>query len=74
MKASVRIQSAVKGITDYLECFVPENVPIELIGFCITHMDTVNWGKNELTECIKTGLGIKKVIFSCTEKKGFALI
>ena len=74
VKADVRIESVAKVIREYLECFLPEDFPIELIGFCITHMDTVIWVKEELNHYLKSDLGVEKVIFSFPEKGRRALI
>ena len=74
VKADVRIESVAKVLREYMECFIPEDFPTELIGFCITHMDNVTWGENELIHYLKSDLGIEKVIFSFREKGGYALV
>ena len=74
VKADVRIESVTKGLREYMECFLPEDFPIELIGFCITHMDTVTWVEDELIHYLKSDLGIEKVICSFPEKKSRTLI
>ena len=74
VKADVRIESVAKGLREYMECFLPEDFPLELIGFCITHMDTVIWEEDELIHYLKSDLGIKKVICSFPEKKRRTLI
>ena len=74
VKADVRIESVAKVLREYMECFIPEEFPIELIGFCITHMDTVTWGEDELIHYLNSDLGIEKVIFSFPQKGGSALI
>ena len=74
VKADVRIESVAKVFREYMECFVPEDFPLELIGFCITHMDTVTWGEDELIHCLKSDLGIEKVICSFPEKESRTLI
>ena len=74
VKADVRIESVAKGLREYMECFLPEDFPLELIGFCITHMDTVIWVEDELIHYLKSDLGIKKVICSFPEKKSRTLI
>ena len=74
VKADVRIESVTKGLREYMECFLPEDFPIELIGFCITHMDTVIWVEDELIHYLKSDLGIEKVICSFPEKKSRTLI
>ena len=74
VKADVRIESVTKGLREYMECFLPEDFPIELIGFCVTHMDTVTWVEDELMHYLKSDLGIEKVICSFPEKKIRTLI
>ena len=74
VKADVRIESVTKGLREYMECFLPEDFPIELIGFCITHMDTVIWVEDELIHYLKSDLGIEKVICSFPEKKSRTVI
>ena len=74
VKADVRIESVAKGLREYMECFIPEDFPVELIGFCITHMDTVTWGEHELLHYLKFDLGIEKVIFSFPEKGASTLV
>ena len=74
IKADVRIESFAKGLREYIECFLPEDFPLELIGFCITHMDTVIWEEDELIHYLKSDLGIEKVICSFPEKKSRTLI
>ena len=74
VKADVRIESVAKGLREYMECFIPEDFPIKLIGFCITHMDTVTWGEDELIRYLKFDLGIEKVIFSSHGKGSSTLV
>ena len=57
-----------------MECFLPEDFPIELTGFCVTHMDTVTWVEDELMHYLKSDLGIEKVICGFPEKKIRTLI
>ena len=74
VKAHVRMESVAKGFREYMEYFLPEDFPLELIGFCITHMDTVIWVENELIHYLKSDLGIENVICSFPEKKSRTLI
>lgn len=74
VKADVRIESVIKGITEFMECFDPEEFPIKLIRFCIKHMDTVSWNKDELTKCLKNDFGIEKTVFSYSKKENDELI
>ena len=73
VKADVRIESVAKVLSEYMECFLPEDFPPDLIGFCITHMDKVTWGEDELIQCLKLDLGIEKAIFSSPEKESETL-
>ena len=73
VKADVRIESVAKVLTEYMECFLPEDFSPDLIGFCITHMDKVTWGEDELIQCLKLNLGIEKAIFSSLEKDSMTL-
>ena len=72
VKADIRIEPVVKYFRKYMECFLPENFPKKLIGFCITHMDKVSWGENEMS-VLKNESGIENVILSCPEKKSTTL-
>ena len=74
VKADIRIESVVKNLREYLERFLPEDFPIELIGFCITHMDTVTWTEDEVTHGLKSKLGIEKVICSFPKKESRTII
>ena len=64
VKADVRMETVSKNVREYMERFLPEDLPIDLVGVCITHMDTVEWGRNELSKVLKKNFGIDSLIFS----------
>ena len=72
-KANVRIDNVLEMIKNYLEGFLTEDFPCELIGVCITHMDTVIWGKEEFARTVKKELGISRVAFSGANDSGALL-
>lgn len=74
VKACTRMESVLKCITEYMQCFDAESFPMELIRFCITHMDTVTWVADELEQHLKSNLDIGNAIFSCPRKKSQELI
>lgn len=74
VKASVRIDTVVATVREYMERFVLLELPMELIRFCITHMDTVDWEEDKLTQLLKNSLGNKKTIFSSPRKESLTLV
>ena len=62
-KADLRRDNTISRVREYAESFIPENLPEELIGVCITHMDTVNWTKLDLMPILHE-LGVSTAIFS----------
>ena len=69
-KADTRIDNVIEKITGYLERFLPEDFPLELLGVCVTHMDQVNWQKSEFVKIAKAELGIDTVVFSSFDTSG----
>ena len=68
VKASVRIDTVVTALRGYIERFAQLDFPMELIRFCITHMDTVEWEADELIQLLKSGLGIEKKISAALKR------
>ena len=62
-KADLRRDNTISRVREYAESFIPESLPEELIGVCITHMDTVNWTKSDLMPNLQE-LGISTAIFA----------
>lgn len=73
VKADVHTESVTKVLSEYMERFLPEHFPPDLVGCCITHMEKVTWGEDELIHCLKSDLGIEKAIFSSLEKDSMTL-
>ena len=69
-KADARIDNVVDKITNYSERFLSAEIPRELFGVCVTHMDTVEWGMDEIARFLNIQLGIKTVIFSAADYSG----
>ena len=63
VKGNIRMAENEQKIREYLHRFNPEDFPKELIGFCITHMDTVKWTEDLLIHRLQSTLGIKKSNF-----------
>lgn len=63
VKADVRMDNVIKTVSDYAVGFIPGELPIELIGVCITHMDTVTWNESDLSPHLMTQLGIESAVF-----------
>ena len=74
VKAEVRKASVVKDLREFLYLFHLNEFPMEIIGFCITHMDKVNWEEKELNQDLDRHLHIKGAVFSSLEKESDILI
>ena len=70
IKADTRMDNVISGIRKYAEGFIPEDIPMELLGVCITHMDTVSWTPSDVVPYIKNKLGIETAIFSSINQSG----
>ena len=64
VKADTRMDNVVDRVRAYAEGFLPEDLPIELIGVCVTHMDTVQWTGRHLLPNLDNHLGISSAVFS----------
>ena len=62
VKADIRMASPLERIREFAEDLL--DLPDEIIGALVTHMDTVTWSPNELKVCLKEELGIECVLFS----------
>lgn len=72
-KADTRMDNVVDRVKNYAEGFLPEDLPLELIGVCVTHMDTVTWTKNEILPYLKGQLGIETAIVCSLDTTGTTL-
>lgn len=73
VKADTRMENVIATVREYAERFLPEEFPIELIGVCVTHMDTVKWTKEKVLPHLKGKLGIETAVFSSLNTKGTTL-
>ena len=64
VKAEVRMDNVISAVRKYAEGFMPEDMPLQLIGVCITHMDTVSWKSADILPHLEDNLGIETVLFS----------
>ena len=65
-KADTRIDNVIESITGYLERFLPEDFPLELLGVCVTHMDQVNWQTSEFVRVAQGELSFRLPIVLAT--------
>ena len=62
-KADNRIDNVIENVCGYAQGFIPEDFPAELIGVCVTHMDTVSWSEHEMLKHLQLELGIERATF-----------
>lgn len=62
VRAETRIDSVVDNVRKYADRFL--ELPMDVVGVLVTHMDTVNWTEKDFTPRIEDDLGIDAVVFS----------
>ena len=62
VKAETRIDNVIDGVRKYAERLL--DLPMNIIGVLVTHMDTVSWTREEFMPHIVGELGIDSVVFS----------
>ena len=62
VKAETRIDSVVDNVRKYADRFL--ELPMDVVGVLVTHMDTVDWTEKNFTPRIEDDLGIDSVVFS----------
>ncbi|XP_068698372.1 uncharacterized protein [Montipora foliosa] len=62
VKAETRIDSVVDNARKYADRFV--ELPMDVVGVLVTHMDMVDWTEKEFIPLIEDELGIDTVVFS----------
>ncbi|XP_068751442.1 uncharacterized protein [Montipora capricornis] len=62
VKAETRIDSVVDNARKYADRFV--ELPMDVVGVLVTHMDMVDWTEKEFIPPIEDELGIDTVVFS----------
>ena len=73
VKADTRIDNVIWRVREYAERFLPADFPAEMIGVCVTHMDTVQWEKPQLIRHLHGQLGIESVVTSALDTTGSTL-
>ena len=62
VKAETRIDSVVDNVRKYADRFL--ELPMDVVGVLVTHMDTVDWTEKDFAPRIEHDLGIDSVVFS----------
>ncbi|XP_068751447.1 uncharacterized protein [Montipora capricornis] len=62
VKAETRIDSVVDNARKYADRFL--QLPMDVVGVLVTHMDMVDWTEKDFTPIIDNELGIDTVVFS----------
>ena len=63
VKADIRQDTVLETVKDYCARFQSANLPQELLGVCITHMDQVAWTKGEMLAVLQSHLNIVSAVF-----------
>ena len=72
VKAETRIDNVVDNVRKYADRFL--ELPMDLVGVLVTHMDMVDWTEEEFIPRIEDELGIDTVVFSRISTKREALL
>ena len=62
VKAETHIDTVVDNVRKYAERFL--ELPMDVVGVLVTHMDMVNWREKDFTPRIEDELGIDTIVFS----------
>ncbi|XP_068698368.1 uncharacterized protein [Montipora foliosa] len=62
VKAETRIDSVVDNARKYADRFL--ELPMDVVGVLVTHMDMVKWTEEDFTPLIEDELGIDTIVFS----------
>lgn len=65
VKADTRIDNVVDDVRKYAEQFM--DLDMGVIGVLVTHMDTVQWDKENLVRSLDAELGVNSAVFSARE-------
>jgi len=60
VKADMRMENTLESIRNHTECFQDLS---DLLGVCVTHMDTVAWQDDDFLPLLEKELGIDSAIF-----------
>ncbi|XP_044183213.1 uncharacterized protein LOC114955585 [Acropora millepora] len=62
VKAETRIDTVVDNVRKYADRFL--ELPMDVVGVLVTHMDMVSWREENFTRLIDDELGIDMIVFS----------
>ena len=63
VKADERIDNVINNMSGYLSRFVPDDLPVNLLSVCVTHMDKVAWGEDDLLQHLHSQFEMKSAMF-----------
>ena len=72
VKAQTRIDSVIDDVRKYADCFL--ELPMELMGVLVTHMDMVEWTESSFSSAVSEDLGIDTVVYSAPSTNGGKLL
>lgn len=72
VKAETRIDNVVDNVRKYADRFL--ELPMDVVGVLVTHMDMVDWTEEDFTARIEDELGIDTVVFSRISTKRETLL
>ena len=62
VKAETRIDTVVDNVRKYADRFL--ELPMDVVGVIVTHMDMVTWGEKDFTKRIEDELGVDTIVFA----------
>jgi len=74
VKADERLDGVIEKVSEAVSSFLPEDLPLELLSVCVTHMDNVQWDKARLLQVLEDKVGIESAITSSLSKTGEDLL
>jgi len=70
VRALDRLDGVVEKVSEAISVFLPEELPLELVSICVTHMDKVRWDKDRLSKVLTDKCGIESVVTSSLNTSG----
>ena len=68
VKADTRMDSVIDNVRKFADCFL--ELPMELVGVIVTHMDTVEWTESSFSSAVSEDIGIDTVVYSAPSTSG----
>ena len=72
VKAETRIDSVIDNVRRYADSFL--ELPMELVGVLVTHMDVVEWTETCFSSAVSDDLGIDSIVYSAPPTGGDKLL